>query len=186
MRHLLHLARAIDRLTAFVGKAISWLAVGAVAVTFAVVVMRYGFEFGRIWIQESYLWMHAAVFMLAAAWTLQEEGHVRVDILYRKFSPRRQCWADLLGVVFLLLPSCALILIFSLPYVMDSWRLLEGSREAGGIAAIFILKTIIPITAVLLSLQGVAMAIHNAARIVGAEPMPAKDTTAFGKKRFGE
>ena len=178
MKHLLPLARAIDRFIAAIGKTVSWLAVGAVAVTFAVVVMRYGFEFGRIWIQESYLWMHAAMFMLAAAWTLQEEGHVRVDIFYRKFPPRRQCWADLIGVVFLLLPSCALIFWFSMPYVIDSWRLLEGSREAGGIPAIFVLKTIIPVTAALLSLQGVSMAIHNAARIVGAEPIPPRGDNA--------
>ena len=172
MKPLLKLARAIDRLTAGIGKAVSWLALGAVAVTFTVVVLRYGFAFGRIWIQESYLWMHAAVFMLGAAWTLQEEGHVRVDIFYRKFSPRRRCWADLLGALLLLLPSCALVIWFSMPYVIDSWRLLEGSREAGGIPAIFTLKTIIPATAALLALQGLSIAIHNAARLVGAEAMP--------------
>lgn len=173
MRSLLIFAGFIDRLIAWVGKSISWLVLAVVIVTFSVVVMRYGFEFGRIWIQESYLWMHATVFMLGAAWTLQDEGHVRVDILYRKFSPRTQTWVDLLGVLLLLMPTCVLILWVSSPYVATSWRLMESSRETGGLPAIFLLKSVIPLTALLLLLQGASIVVHSTARIMGLENFPA-------------
>lgn len=172
MKFFLNLAKRIDRLIAFIGQSVSWLVFTAVIITFAVVVMRYGFGFGRIWIQESYLWMHALIFMLGAAWTLQDEGHVRVDIFYRKFSPPTQCWVNLLGVILLLLPTCILILAYSTPYVVTSWQLMEGSRETGGIPAIFLLKTVIPVTALLLICQGVSMLIHHIARLRGLEPMP--------------
>ena len=173
MKPLLILARLIDRLNAWVGKSVSWLVLAVVVVTFAVVVMRYGFQFGRIWIQESYLWMHAVVFMLGAAWTLQDGGHVCVDVLHRKLSPRAQSRINLLGVILLLVPTCMLILWISLPYVVTSWQLMEGSRQTGGIPAIFLLKSIIPLAALLLLLQGISMAIHNAARIMGLEDFPA-------------
>lgn len=180
MNTLLTIARYIDQLIAWIGKSISWLIFTAVVVTFAVVIMRYGFEFGRIWIQESYLWMHAIVFMLGAAWTLQDEGHVRVDILYRKFSARTQCWIDLFGVILLLVPTCALITWVSWPYVATSWQLTEGSRETGGIPAVFLLKTIIPLMALLLFLQGTSIAIHNIARIRGLEEMPTEEASSNG------
>ncbi len=179
MKSLLAFAGFIDRLTAWTGKSISWLILAVVIVTFAVVVMRYGFEFGRIWIQESYLWMHAIVFMLGTAWTLQDEGHVRVDILYRKFSPHTQSWVNLLGVFLLLMPTCVLILWVSSPYVVTSWQLMEGSRETGGLPAVFLLKSVIPLMALLLLLQGISMILHNAAHIMGLESSPRKppDTT---------
>jgi len=173
MNSLLKIARTIDALIDWVGRSVSWLTVLTVLTAFLVVIMRDLFEFGRIWIQELYVWMHAMVFMLGAAWTLKAEGHVRVDILYRKLSPRKRCWVDLLGVLLLLIPTCLLILWASLPYVQSSIQLLEGSRETGGLPGVFLLKTIIPVTAALLMLQGISMAIHNAARLRGAEPMPA-------------
>jgi len=178
MKSLLKIASRIDLLTDWVGRSVSWLTVLTVLTAFLVVVMRDLFEFGRIWIQELYVWMHAMVFMLGAAWTLKTEGHVRVDIVYRKLPPHKQCWVDLLGVLFLLIPTCLLILWASLPYVQSSIQLLEGSRETGGLPGVFLLKTIIPITAVLLLLQGLSIIIHNAARLSGAEPMPASEDAA--------
>jgi TRAP-type mannitol/chloroaromatic compound transport system permease small subunit len=175
MNSLLKIAKTIDALIDWVGRSVSWLAVLTVLIAFLVVVMRDLFEFGRIWIQELYVWMHALVFMLGAAWTLKVEGHVRVDIIYRKLSPRRRCWVDLLGVLLLLIPTCLLILWVSFPYVQSSIQLLEGSRETGGLPGVFLLKSIIPVTATLLLLQGVSMAIHNAARLNGSEAMPASE-----------
>lgn len=172
MKFLLKFANFLDLIIRAIGRGVSWLVFAAVMVTFSVVVMRYGFEFGRIWVQESYLWMHAVIFMLGAAWTLQDEGHVRVDILYRKFSDRGRCWVDLLGVAFLLIPTCVLIFWISAPYAMKSWHLLEGSRETGGIPAVFLLKTVIPLMAVFMLLQGLSMLIHNIARLRGLEAFP--------------
>ncbi|MCW8964923.1 MAG: TRAP transporter small permease subunit [Gammaproteobacteria bacterium] len=172
MNLLIKIAESIDALIDWVGRTISWLTLLTVIIAFLVVVMRDLFEFGRIWIQELYVWTHAMVFMLGAAWTLKVGGHVRVDIVYRKLSPYRRCWVDLLGVLLLLIPTCLLILWSSYSYVESSIRLLEGSRETGGVPGVFILKSVIPLTALLLLLQGVSMAIHNAARIRGLEPIP--------------
>jgi len=177
MNLLVPIANRIDAFIAWTGRTVSWLVLGAVLVTFVVVVMRYAFDFGRIWIQESYIWMHASVFMIGAAWTLQDEGHVRVDIIYRKLSERKRCWINLLGSIFLLFPTCSFILWVSTPYVVTSWQLLEGSRETGGIPAIFLLKTVIPLMASLLILQGISMTIHNWARLTGREPYPVDETS---------
>ena len=154
------LARLLDAVSAATGRAVAWLTLFMVFAAIAVVVLRYGFGLGLIWLQESVTWMHAAVFMLGAAWTLREGGHVRVDIFYRDMSPRRQALVDLTGTVFLLLPTCAYLLFESLPYVANSWRVLERSREAGGLPALYLLKSVIPLMAGLLAVQGVAEALR--------------------------
>ena len=169
---LLKIAGYIDALIDWVGRSVSWLTLLTVIIAFAVVVMRDLFGFGRIWIQESYVWTHAMVFMLGAAWTLKTEGHVRVDVVYRKLAARRKCWVDLLGSMFLLIPTCVLIIWASASYVNSSILLWEGSRETGGLPGVFILKTVIPLMAVLLLLQAISIIIHNAARLQGVEPMP--------------
>ena len=130
---------------------------------FAVVLLRYVLGVGSIWLQESILYAHAALFLLAAAWTLQEGGHVRVDVFYAtpRRAPRR--WIDLLGALFLLLPFALAIIFFAMPYVERSWAILERSRETSGLPLVFLLKTLIPLFALLLALQGVAQAIRAAA-----------------------
>ena len=121
--------------------------------------MRYVFGAGSIWMTESIIYGHAALLMLAAAWTLQEGGHVRVDVFYADASPRTKAWINLLGACLLLLPFMAVLLYFSWPYVARSWAILERSRETSGIPAVFVLKTLIPLFAVMMALQGVAQAL---------------------------
>jgi TRAP-type mannitol/chloroaromatic compound transport system permease small subunit len=157
------LANGIDRLNTAIGRAASWCALAIVLIGFAVVLLRYVLGLGSIWLQESILYAHAALFLLAAAWTLKEGGHVRVDVFYADASPRTKAWVDLLGALFLLLPLCFAIVWFSLPYVKGSWAVLERSREASGLPLVFLLKTLIPVFAVLLALQGVAQAVRAAA-----------------------
>ena len=157
--------RALDALAGATGGAVAWLTLAMVVAAIAVVVLRYGFGIGLIWLQESVTWMHAAVFMLGAAWTLRQDGHVRVDVFYRGMPARRQALVDLTGTVFLLLPTCAYLLVESLPYVASSWRVLERSREAGGLPALYLLKTVIPLMAGLLMLQGVGEALRAIERL---------------------
>jgi TRAP-type mannitol/chloroaromatic compound transport system permease small subunit len=154
------LADRIDRLTAAIGRGAAWLALLIVLIQFLVVVMRYALGFGSIWLSESILYAHAGLFMLAAAWMLAEGGHVRVDIFYADAAPRTKAWIDLLGTVFLLMPFAVTLAVLSLPYVARSWAILEGSREASGLPAVFLLKTLIPLFAVLLAMQGLAQAIR--------------------------
>jgi TRAP-type mannitol/chloroaromatic compound transport system permease small subunit len=139
-----------------------------VLVSVFVVVMRYAFDMGWIWLQESITYMHAALFLVGAAYTLKHDGHVRVDIFYRGFSPRKRAWVDLLGSLFLLLPVCLFIFSVSLDYVLQSWSLYEGSREAGGLDGVYLLKSLILVMAGMLVLQGLAIAIRNLLMLLGS------------------
>ena len=164
---LIPIADRIDRLNGAIGRAAAWLALFVVLVQFAVVVLRYAFGFGSIWLQESIIYAHAAMFMLAAAWVLQAGAHVRVDIFYADASPRRKAMIDLLGTFLLLLPFAALLIWFSVPYVARSFAILERSREASGVPFVYLLKSLIPLFAFLLALQGLAQAIRAANVLAG-------------------
>jgi TRAP-type mannitol/chloroaromatic compound transport system permease small subunit len=153
-------ADRIDRLNAAIGRIAAWACVLVVATQFSVVVLRYVFGIGSIWLSESVIYAHSALFMLAAAWTLREGGHVRVDVFYADFSPRSRALVDFCGALLLLLPFMLVLGWFSLPYVARSWSILETSRETSGIPAVFLLKTLIPLFALLMALQGVSQAIR--------------------------
>ena len=142
---------------------ISWLTLLMVAVTFVIVALRYVFGIGWIWLQESVVWMHAAVFMLAAAWTLGQDGHVRVDIFYRSASQKHRAMVNVFGTLVFLLPVSIFIVWTSWDYVQVSWAIREGSRETGGLPWPFpsLLKSIIPVTALLLAFQGLAILIRD-------------------------
>jgi TRAP-type mannitol/chloroaromatic compound transport system permease small subunit len=146
----------LDAIAEWTGRAVSWLTLAMVLATVAVVVMRYAFGQGLIWLQESVNWMHAAVFMLGAAYTLKADEHVRVDVLYREFGERGRAVVNLAGTLLLLLPLCAYLVVESWEYVEVSWRIGERSREAGGLPMLYLLKSLIPLMAVLLALQGIA------------------------------
>jgi TRAP-type mannitol/chloroaromatic compound transport system permease small subunit len=160
---LIPIAEGIERLTGAVGRAAMWCLLAAVLLQFLVVVARYAMGLGSLWLTESIIYAHAALFMLAAAWTLAENGHVRVDVFYADAAPRRKALVDLLGALLLLIPFALTLALLSLPYVGRSWAILERSREASGLPAVFLLKTLIPLFAVLMVLQGVAQAIRAAA-----------------------
>jgi len=149
----------LDRFSASLGKATSWLTLFMVLVTFAVVVMRYVFDVGFIWLQESVIWMHACVFMVGAAYTLQQEQHVRVDIFYRNMTERRRAWVDLLGVIVFLLPLCAFLGWAAFDFVAVSWRVHEASRESGGLPypLVPLLKSILIVMPITLGLQGLSL-----------------------------
>jgi len=138
------------------GSAVAWLTLFMVLVTFLVVVLRYVFDFGSIALQESIIYMHACVFLLGAAYTLQKNAHVRVDIFYQKLSAANQAWVELFGTLFFLTPTMLFIFIISWEYVSESWAVSEGSREAGGLPGVFLLKTVILLMATLMLLQGLA------------------------------
>lgn len=143
----------IERFIDWSGRAVSWLTLVMVIVTFIVVVLRYVFDIGWIALQESITYMHAMVFLVGASWAMQHDAHVRVDIFYSRFSTRTKAWVDLFGSLLLLLPVMIFIAWISWEYVIDSWEVLEGSREAGGLPAVFLLKSLIVVLAIMLILQ---------------------------------
>ncbi|MEA2994677.1 MAG: hypothetical protein QOG74_226 [Alphaproteobacteria bacterium] len=167
-RRLAEIADRIDRLTAAIGRTVMWCALAMVVLQVGVVLMRYVLGVGSIWLSEAIVYAHATLFMGAAAWTLQQGGHVRVDIFYADASPRSRAIVDLLGAIVLLLPFCGVLAWFALPYVERSWAILERSREASGLPLVFLLKTLIPVFAVLLGLQGIAQAIRAALALTSA------------------
>src|SRR5690606_12459081 len=122
------LSAALQRVSETTGNLVAWLTVPMVVGTFVIVVLRYAFDVGWIWMQEGAVWLHALVFMLAAAYTLKHDEHVRVDILYRRLSRKRRALVDVLGILLLLLPVSIFILAVSWDYVETSWRIREGSR----------------------------------------------------------
>ena len=163
--HMTAVADRIDRLTGAIGRAAAWLLLAVVLLQFGLVVARYLFGIGSIWLTETVIYAHAAVFMLAAAWTLRLGGHVRVDIFYGDASPRTKAKIDLAGSLFLLLPFAFLLFLLSVPYAARSWAILEHSQEVSGLPLVFVLKTLIPIFALLMALQGIAQAIRAAAAL---------------------
>ena len=146
----------MESLNRLVDRSVPWLTLGMVLVTFVVVVLRYLFGRGWVWMQEIVIYLHAFTFLLAAGYALARDEHVRVDILYRPASPRRKAWINLLGSLFLLMPMCAVLSYHSYPYVIASWSVLEGSKDGGGLEAVFLLKTAIPLFCLLLFAQALA------------------------------
>jgi len=149
----------LDRISTALGQATAWLTLFMVVITFVVVVMRYVFDAGLIWVQESVVWMHAMVFMLGSAYTLKSEEHVRVDVFYRTMGERRRAWVDLVGILIFLLPLCLFLAWKSFDFVTQSWSLKEASRESGGLQYPFIpmLKSVLLLMPLTVALQGVSL-----------------------------
>jgi TRAP-type mannitol/chloroaromatic compound transport system permease small subunit len=169
MMFLHTLIRIIDSYTEFTGKWLAWLCLAMTLVTCIVVLGRYGLGLGSVALQESITYMHASLFMLCAAFTLKRGGHVRVDIFYRNFSSRTRAWINSVGAIVFLLPFCVFVLGISWQFVTESWAIREGSQESGGIHAVYLLKTLIPLMAFNLLAQGVAETLRNTLRLVEGE-----------------
>ena len=164
---LLRVAGLIDAFNMRLGQLCAWITLFLVIGTAIVVVLRYGFGIGAIALQEAVMYGHALVFMGAAAWTLQRNGHVRVDIFYQKFSSRRQATVDGLGHLLFLLPVCLFIGWNSWDYVSNSWATREGSNESGGLKFVYLQKSIILVLVVSLLLQGISDLIKFANILTG-------------------
>ena len=149
------LLQSFNTINIVIGKTISWLVLIMVSVVFSIVVMRYIFSTGRIWVQELVIWMHAAVFLLSAAYTLSEDSHVRVDVFFRRWNLKTQSRINLIGSVLCLCPVSLFLVFGSLDYVASSWVVKEASKDAGGLVFPFIslLKTMIPVCGAMLFFQ---------------------------------
>jgi len=155
----------LEAVNAGIGAAVRWLALAMVLLQFAVVVLRYTFGISYIFLNEGVLYMHAALFMLGAGYTLLVDAHVRVDIFYSKLTPRGRAAIDLAGALGFLLPSMAVIAWFTWPSVRNSWAVLEGPISVGGIPASFLLKSLIPAFCGLLAVQGLAALLADLLRL---------------------
>lgn len=180
MNGLAQLVRWIDRLNGAVGLTVSWLILPVVLIAFSVVVLRYAFSMGFPWFQELYIWLHGAAFVLAMGWVLRDGGHVRVDLFYKRWSPRKRAWADLFGVFVFLVPMMGAILYLSWPLVQRSWRIMEKSATSDGLTYLYLLKTLLPVACVLVLLQGLAMAARALLVIADREDLLPSPAAAGG------
>lgn len=135
---------------------VAWLLVLLVLMQGLVVLLRYGFSWGSIALQESVTYLHALCFMLGAAFTLQVDRHVRVDVLYRSMSLKQQALVNAVGSVLFLIPICLFMLWTSYDYVLQAWTIKERSADSGGLAIVYLLKTLIPLLAISLLAQALA------------------------------
>lgn len=157
------LVARIDSVGIALGRTAAWFTLAMVLVTFVIVVLRYLFGVGLIWLQESVTWMHAGVFMLGAAYTLQRDEHVRVDVFYRDMSERRQALVNVAGVIIFIFPVCGFLLLESWSYVAASWSDREISRNAGGLPYPFIplLKSMLLLMPLTVALQGLSILLRS-------------------------
>ena len=167
MPFLVGLVRAADTVNEWVGRAVAWLTLGTVLVCAAVVALRYAFSWGSICLQEAYVWQHAVVFMVGAGYTFAHRGHVRVDIFYARMSPRAKAWVDLGGTLAFLLPWLGVLVWFGWPFVALSWSLREASAQAGGCQGYYLLKSTVFVFAVVVGLQGLALAARSILVLAG-------------------
>ena len=160
--------RWIDRLNDVTGRSIVWLTLMMALLTCILVVARYVLDFGSIALQETVMYMHGAVFLMGIAFTLKEQGHVRVDVLHEKFSERTKALIDIIGNLVFLLPVGGFIFWSSLDYVNFSWSLRESSGQPNGLPGVWLLKTLIPVMAALLVLQGISETLKSWLKLRGS------------------
>lgn len=175
------LVRGIERVSEATGRFVAWLALVMVLVQFVVVAMRYVFGLSVLAMQESIWYMHSIIFLVAAGYTLLHNAHVRVDVLYGNVGRKTKALIDLGGVLVILLPMCIATIWLSWDYVLNAWRVREGSVEVSGIPAVYLLKTCIWLFAGTLALQGVALGARSAFVLSGNdsafEPVEEKEST---------
>jgi len=179
MAALLGISRLIDRVTEIIGKSVSWLILVAVLVSAGNAIIRKIFNMSsNAWLEAQW-YLFGAAFMLAAAYTLSQNEHIRIDVVYGKFSRRTQHWIDLFGHVFFLMPFVLLMTYYLIPYVLMSVRSQEGSSSAGGLI-VWPAKAILLFGFVLLALQGVSEIIKKVAIMTGNmdDPTPYMPTHA--------
>jgi TRAP-type mannitol/chloroaromatic compound transport system permease small subunit len=158
---LREVARTIDAFQERFGRAVSWLMFLMVLVVFADVISRYALSRTYVFVQELEWYLFSMVYLLAAGYTLLHDEHVRVDIVYSRLSPRRKARLDFVLFLVFFFPSCLLVIVTAWPFFINSYRVLEGSPDPGGIPARWALKGIIIVAFALLMLQGVSEAIKR-------------------------
>ncbi|MFD1216839.1 TRAP transporter small permease subunit [Microbulbifer celer] len=169
---LLRAANGLDRLSASTGRALGWFTLAMVLAQSLVVILRYGFDHGSLALQDTVIYLHGTAFMLGLAYALQSGAHVRVDVFYRNMSTRGKAWVDAVGCLVFLLPVCAFIAIGSWQFAASSWAVREASGSADGLGGVYLLKSLMPLAAITLGLQGIAQfarALHTLMQVEAGE-----------------
>ena len=163
------ITRWIDGMNEWVGGGVAWATLGLVLVVFVDVVMRYLLNKSFVFTQELEWHLFGFIFLIGAGYTLLHDGHVRVDIIYQQLGIKGRAWTNLLGVIFFLIPGCIMVISTSWQFAANSFSMMEGSPDPGGIPFRFIIKGCIPVGFILLLLQGISLGLHSFMQILGAE-----------------
>ena len=159
---LLHnIEKIINNVNEWFGRGVSWLLVLMVLNVFIVVVLRYLFSYGQVWMQETYVWMHSIVFLIGSGYTLLNNGHVRIDLIYSNISKKNQSIIDFFGTIFFALPVIYFLFAKSLPFVERSWYIFEKSAEVGGLPGLFLFKSVLLLFCVLFGFQFISLMIRS-------------------------
>ena len=150
---MLSFSRSFDRWISTLGRTISWLTLAMTLATFCIVILRYGVQVSATPLRDAVVYFHGTLILLGISFTFQADEHVRVDLLYSRMPATRKQMVNLIGHIAFLIPLCLVILVSTLPYVGASWRIFESSAEVDGLPGIFLLKTLLPVSAGLLLLQ---------------------------------
>ena len=169
MNFLIQISKWIDTLNEYVGRGVAWVTALLVVIIFVDVIMRYTFNTSFVFVQELEWHLFGFIFLIGAGYTLLHDGHVRVDIIYQRLGSKGRAWVNFIGVLIFLIPGCWMVISTSWKFVMNSFALLEGSPDPGGIPLRFIIKGCIPVGFVLLLLQGISLGIHSLLQLIGLE-----------------
>ena len=151
----------IDKLTDNIANGLLYILIALILLVFSTVFFRYVFNMSYIIIQEIIMYLHALIFMFGISYALKENSHVKIDVLYNTLNKKAQRVISIAGLVSFILPTALFIIYISIDMVTQSWMILEGSSEAGGLNLVFILKSLIPISGVLIFLQGISELIKH-------------------------
>jgi TRAP-type mannitol/chloroaromatic compound transport system permease small subunit len=173
---LMAIVRGTEAINRVVGHATAWMTLGTVLACFASVYTRYALNVNFIWLQEAYIWQHAAVIVLGAGYTMMTGGFVRVDVFYAQWPARRRALADMLMTLAMLLPFLLVFLPACWNFVVASWRSDEGSMHPGGIRNLWVLKGTLVAFGVLVGLQGLATVARGLLVLSGREEWMPADT----------
>ena len=169
MQAIKWLSDIIDKVNEWVGRGVAWVTLGLVLVVFIDVVMRYLFNTSFVFTQELEWHLFGFIFLIGAGYTLLHDGHVRVDIIYQRLGLKGRAWINFCGVILFLIPGCIMVITTSWKFTANSFAILEGSPDPGGIPFRFVLKSCIPIGFTLLLLQGISMGLHSFMQLLGIE-----------------
>ncbi|WP_158215767.1 TRAP transporter small permease subunit [Notoacmeibacter marinus] len=159
-----------------IGNVVCWLALGCALFCFLVVILRYAFGIGVIWMQELYVWQHALLFILGSGPALTHDKHIRVDLITESRSDKTRAALELLGICFLLFPFIAFIALTAWPFVLTSWATGETTGQSGGLSGVYLLKGSLLIFVLLLGLQGIVGLIRNTLVLSGHSNSTARPT----------
>ena len=163
------LSNILEQISTWVGERVKWLTTALVLLIFVDVILRYLFAVTSAWVIELEWHLFALIFILGAAYALQQDQHVRVDVFYTHFSPRKKAWVNLLGTLFFLIPWCLIIIYTSYNYAENSFAVREVSADPGGLPARYLIKFSVTLGFGLLLLQAIALSLKSIAIIIKKE-----------------